>query len=144
MDSITINSDTARRIANDMLTAAEEADDHQMHQCVSSTILDFPIKIFVAPVPAPVKSLKTVAPFTEDQVNSLNDFQHVGYYHPVTCGNNCRANLIARKDGWHCPTCDYTQSWAHGYMANWYWKTEYEEAINYPRAKDPWVCPENE
>lgn len=63
------------------------------------------------------------APFTEQQVKSLNDFQESGCFHPFTCGGktkegkDCRADLVATKEGWICPAgCGYTQDWAHGGM----------------------------
>jgi len=63
------------------------------------------------------------APFTTEQVKSLNDFQQSGYFHPFTCGNeNCRADLIATEFGWVCPACEYTQKWAHEFMTNNEWK----------------------
>lgn len=56
------------------------------------------------------------APFTADQVAALNQWQTGLEFHPYTCGN-CHPgprNLIARIGaGWVCPTCDYTQDWAH-------------------------------
>lgn len=60
------------------------------------------------------------APWTEDQINSLNAFQVSGCYHPFTCGD-CRKDLIAAADGWHC-SCGYSQDWAHKIMADWSWK----------------------
>ena len=59
--------------------------------------------------------------FTDDEVKSLNEYQtsHVG--HPFTCGNGC-GDLIATKEGWHCPKCDYKQFWAHDFMKNGTWK----------------------
>jgi hypothetical protein len=68
---------------------------------------------------------KVVAPFTEDQVNSLNDYQTIGPYHPFTCGNdNCHhITLIATRDGWECPNCHkWRQNWCHPFMADWSWK----------------------
>lgn len=63
------------------------------------------------------------APFTDDQVESLNNFQAARLMHPFTCGV-CREPLFATVAGWVCPTfqCPYTQAWAHGFMANWTWK----------------------
>lgn len=57
------------------------------------------------------------APFTNEQVKALNEFQNSGMFHPFTCGK-CRADLVAHQDGWHCPNpqCDYTQDWAHDFM----------------------------
>jgi hypothetical protein len=65
------------------------------------------------------------APFTEDQVNSLNEYQPSGVFHPFTCGGDkCRNDLVATKEGWVCPDpeCDYTQDWAWNWMADWSWK----------------------
>ena len=58
------------------------------------------------------------APWTCREVVALNDWQERGDVHPFTCGgNNCREVLIAGHEGWHCPACDYTQDWAHRFMA---------------------------
>jgi hypothetical protein len=63
-------------------------------------------------------------PWTPEQVHHLNHFQQAGRMHPFTCGqrDQHRDNpgiLIATKNGWHCPAdgCDYTQNWAHTFMA---------------------------
>lgn len=67
------------------------------------------------------------APWTQDQVNSLNDYQAAGVFHPFTCGNeNCRADLTATIDGWYCETCrkngkEYHQDWCHSWMADRSW-----------------------
>lgn len=61
------------------------------------------------------------APWTEEQVAFLNEYQQVGFMHPFTCGNEgCRNDLVATKNGWICsdPDCNYTQDWAHDFMAN--------------------------
>lgn len=64
------------------------------------------------------------APFTPDQLNSLNGYQASGFVHEFTCGGdiNCRAALVAKESGWVCPKCGYIQDWAHGFMADWSWK----------------------
>jgi hypothetical protein len=54
---------------------------------------------------------------TDELIAELNIQQHDGKYHPYTCGGNrTDANhldgegiLIATKDGWICPYCDYKQ-----------------------------------
>lgn len=62
------------------------------------------------------------APFTEDQVDSLNGFQVAGLFHPFTCGGaSCRDDLVATVDGWVCPSCGNTQKWANRFMADWSW-----------------------
>lgn len=66
------------------------------------------------------------APWTDDQVAKLNRYQAGGWMHPFTC-YRCRNRdiqrplrheyiLVATNDGWVCPTCDYTQNWAHDFM----------------------------
>ena len=71
---------------------------------------------------------RVTAPFTPDQVASLNAFQASDVTHPFTCGNDLcpvaggeHASLIAGEDGWHCWACDYTQNWAHSFMADMSW-----------------------
>jgi hypothetical protein len=60
------------------------------------------------------------APFTEDQVASLQGFQNCGYMHQCTC--ECGADMIPTKEGWVCGSCAYTQDWCHAFMADWRWK----------------------
>jgi hypothetical protein len=68
------------------------------------------------------------APFTPEQVDSLNGFQMQSYWHPFTCGNDlCKLRnpeniLIAMTSGWHCLFCPYHQEWAHSFMADGSWK----------------------
>jgi hypothetical protein len=74
---------------------------------------------------------KVTAPFTLAQVKSLNAYQQSGYIHPFTCGSGRRKDaahfdgegvLLATADGWVCLFCDYTQDWAHAWMADWRWR----------------------
>ena len=71
------------------------------------------------------------APFAPEQVQRLNEWQtQTGPdmpFHPFTCGNRGELAhgreggdtgvLIATEAGWVCPSCDYTQDWAHVFMA---------------------------
>lgn len=58
------------------------------------------------------------APFTQAQVVGLNRWQRAGYVHEFTCA--CGEILQATLEGWRCPDacCDYTQDWAHAFMAD--------------------------
>ncbi len=72
-------------------------------------------------------SVKISAPFTAEQIVMLNDHQTNGRCHPYTCGK-CHSGvpksepigethreesvLVATRDGWECPYCDYKQTWA--------------------------------
>lgn len=65
----------------------------------------------------------SVAPWTSDEVASLNGYQISGVFHDFTCdGADCRARLVATADGWTCPRCEYRQSWAHSWMADGAWR----------------------
>lgn len=57
------------------------------------------------------------APWDHDQINHANTFQQAGVMHPFTCGvDSSHPLLVARRSGWRCPTCDYTQDWAFAGM----------------------------
>lgn len=61
------------------------------------------------------------APFTPEQVESLNAYQRSGRFHEFTCACGHIA-LIARPEGWICPNyCGYTQDWAWSWMADGSW-----------------------
>jgi hypothetical protein len=68
--------------------------------------------------------------FTDEQIKSLNEYQHAGKFHPFTCGGNRTDEhhldgegiLVATTEGWKCPYCSYTQDWAHPFMMNNSWK----------------------
>lgn len=64
--------------------------------------------------------MTVTAPWTADQVDALNRFQHCKYVHEFTCpadheGGGDRT-LVATRAGWICPHCDYRQGWAHEVM----------------------------
>ena len=68
--------------------------------------------------------------WSDGQIAALNKFQKDGNFHPFTCNNRNDGNhpledeygdhgvLRARKTGWYCNFCDYTQDWAHEFMFN--------------------------
>lgn len=60
------------------------------------------------------------APFTEEQVKNLNEYQNLGIVHEYTCRNEHYYSrvLIATTQGWICPNCDYKQSWAFASTTN--------------------------
>lgn len=61
---------------------------------------------------------KIVAPFTKEQVDTLQEYQNSDTHHPFTCdqyhGPSCR--LVPTVKGWICQYCDYTQNWAYLFM----------------------------
>lgn len=78
---------------------------------------------------------KIRVPWTTEQVAQLNRFQRAGIMHPFTCPRVEHDEvLVATPDGWVCPTpgCDYTQAWAHDFMANRGW-------ISMVIARTPWL-----
>lgn len=60
------------------------------------------------------------APWDAETVKLLNEWQQSGVFHPYTCGRDRKdaqhldgdGVLVATRDGWHCPYCEYTQMWA--------------------------------
>lgn len=72
-----------------------------------------------------MRSKDVQAPFTPEQVATLNRFQAGGWFHPFTCGRRSQHRedegvLIAAVEGWACPVerCEYVQQWAHWFMAD--------------------------
>jgi hypothetical protein len=67
---------------------------------------------------------KVDAPFTDDQVKSINGFQKSKHWHPFTCGKvHCDGILTASRNGVFCRKCgNWKQYWVHDFMANWEWK----------------------
>jgi hypothetical protein len=61
-----------------------------------------------------------VPPWTEEEVEALNQYQKRGLFHPFTCGRGHNigreAILLATTNGWVCLFCDYTLDWAHRWM----------------------------
>jgi hypothetical protein len=59
------------------------------------------------------------APFTQEEIDVLNEHQKNREFHPYTCGGNRKdakhldgeGVLVATEDGWKCPFCDYKQNW---------------------------------
>jgi hypothetical protein len=74
------------------------------------------------------------APFTKSPVDSFNEYQQSGAFHPFTCGGDNRnaahlggeGKLVATESGLRCPYCDYTQDWCHEWMADWTWVNDTE------------------
>lgn len=68
--------------------------------------------------------------FTPEEVESLNDYQKAGIFHPFTCGGNRTDKnhldgeglLVATEAGWYCPYCDFKQNWAYDFMKNRSWE----------------------
>lgn len=78
----------------------------------------------------PTKGWRILAPFTAAQVVALDAYQRADRYHPFTCPNRGDGKhgttetlhelaLLPTTSvhGWICPYCDYTQNWAHAFMA---------------------------
>ena len=60
------------------------------------------------------------APFSDEQVLKLNEFQKSKKFHPFTCDcgrdREDKGILIATNEGWICPCGEYKQNWAHSFM----------------------------
>ncbi len=68
------------------------------------------------------------APWTNDEVASLNAYQESGFFHPFTGRNDLLPRgkddiLVATNDGWISKVDpELSQTWAHAWMADWSWK----------------------
>lgn len=66
------------------------------------------------------------APWTEDQVKSLNEYQRSGVFHPFTGqrgADGSETPLIATREGWvERVGGPIVQAWTHSWMADWSWK----------------------
>jgi hypothetical protein len=74
----------------------------------------------------PERTELSVPPWSTEEVASLNDYQASGVFHEFTCAGTHEGAvpLLATADGWVCSFgCDYTQYWAHAWMADGRWKT---------------------
>lgn len=61
---------------------------------------------------------KIEAPFTQEQVDRLNEYQKLGFMPEFTCDNEHGGQriLVATNSGWICTECDYKQNWSHKSM----------------------------
>lgn len=88
----------------------------------------------------PIRSQRIFAPWTDEQVAALNNWQETAHVHPFTCGGSVhdgnthgeRPTLVANTDGWTCPEehCNWRQNWAHAFMADPNVLTNREDALN--------------
>lgn len=83
---------------------------------------------------------RSLAPWTADEINSLNAYQGCGYQHPFTSAGMI---LVATRDGWVLPLDTkgaIVQTWAHKFMTDWSWKASNEllkfTGLNKDRALD--------
>jgi hypothetical protein len=73
-------------------------------------------------------SEQITAPWTQDQVDSINGFQQSGVMHPFTGHNDLLPMgqddiLVATVDGLQSTVKpEYHQTWVWSYMADWSWK----------------------
>jgi hypothetical protein len=69
--------------------------------------------------------MKCEAPWNQEQIKNLNDYQHCGFCHPFTCLD--RHLMVATEEGWVCDQCaeerkTVKQDWCHDWMATGEWK----------------------
>lgn len=59
--------------------------------------------------------MKIHAPFSDEQVRGLREWQNCEWVHPFTCCEHVA--MVVGKAGFMCPVCGYLQEWAHDFMA---------------------------
>lgn len=69
------------------------------------------------------------APWTDDEVESLNAYQHAGIFHQFTSTNG--HDLIATNNGWvENIGGPIVQDWCHPFMADWSWAPKCKQCNN--------------
>jgi len=93
------------------------------------------------------RDTKVLAPFTDDQVASLNAHQESGHLPPYTCeAPFCHDRdvigesfpLAADRDGLHCIGgfgCTYTLTWAYSRTTDWSWRAAERREMNRGRRR---------
>lgn len=66
---------------------------------------------------------KSVSPWTDEEVDSINAWQESNAVHPFTCPcdhpeTDDHVSLVATEASLFCPECDYEQNWVHGFMVD--------------------------
>jgi hypothetical protein len=77
--------------------------------------------------------MQVAAPWSVNQVDSLNQYQHSGQGHPFTCAAG--HVLVADGGGWHCPACalagqPWVQNWCWDWMADGSWRTMFAPLLS--------------
>lgn len=68
---------------------------------------------------------KSIPPWTDNEVESFNQYQASGVFHEFTCANREHGGddvLVATSEMLSCPSCSYRQHWCHPWMVDWKWK----------------------
>jgi len=63
------------------------------------------------------------APWTDEEVANLENWQKIGIVHPYTCV--CGKILKPYRYGWHCNSCNYIQRWCHDFSLKVFEMPEY-------------------
>jgi hypothetical protein len=67
-----------------------------------------------------MEHMRIFPPWSDKDIAALKRWQQAETVHPFTCieahQSELQRILVPTKDGWICPTCSYTQNWAHAFM----------------------------
>lgn len=59
------------------------------------------------------------APFSDEQLKSINTYQREGRFTPLVC--KCGGKLYGRHDGLACPSCFEVTNRCPRWVTNWIW-----------------------
>lgn len=65
--------------------------------------------------------LHRLAPWSDEEIASLQEYQASGRFHPFTCVEGHGA-LTPGRMGFTCAQCDFAQPWAFAWMTNGSWR----------------------
>ena len=73
------------------------------------------------PIPESEVSNKSLAPWTDNEVATINEYQKSSYFLPFICPE--MHTLIAGQDGLFCPHCtSFSLNWTYPWVLNSFWK----------------------
>lgn len=128
-----------RAVAQHANTSSEEGRPYPGTLAVRTLYpgFDFTIGGELDDVPGADLEHRVKAPFTDEQVRSLNDYQTNSIFHAFTCGSGSdHGPLLARPDGMVCQGagCSYRQEWVNRFMADHSWRVSQEDVLRHIRA----------
>lgn len=56
------------------------------------------------------------APWTEKQIEQLNEYQNDEKVHPYTCEFHSELPLLVSEEGFYCSRCCYAQNWCFDFF----------------------------
>lgn len=130
-------------VGNMLMTAAEDSSSTELARAIVAEVRQVLPTPIAWPAPtddtAPAPDGKIRAPFTDAQQSALTRWQNEPAVHAFTCPNDGASLTVGRH--WYCMECDYTQYWAHEFMADPQALARFHDALRAGAAVPPETAP---